>query len=172
MEVSNPDRITGPARVLLDGYPELTEAQLGWAQVLIRTGATDLAIQTLNGQLQECKAPWALQALLAELHQKGGDPRAAAELTQADRETPNTADARYIRSLATLDSTVATRCAEKAVQLNEQHRRAWHRLAHLYMHRLDPEKMRIATEKLVALGHAQYSAMAGQGHALLYARRF
>lgn len=72
----------------------------------------------------------AIHALLAEIYEKIGDPRAAEEREHA-AAAPRDAESLYLHSLGTLSREKALYCAEQAASCDPRHLLAWLRLAHL-----------------------------------------
>jgi len=75
---------------------------------------------------------WATRVLLAEIYGALGDAtRAERLLEEATPLIPDTAEAWYLRSLATLSQAEADRCARQAVARDPAHVLGWWRLAEL-----------------------------------------
>ncbi len=144
----------GPAKVLHQESPDVSETAIHWAHAQYCNRAVrPHGILFLEGIVRRHPDRWACCLLLAEMHEAAGDPHRAAELTrQAERSAPDTADAWYLRSLATLDAGRAAQCAEEAVALSPSHVLAWHRLAWLRTRSGDLDGAFLCAERLLALG--------------------
>lgn len=73
----------------------------------------------------------AIHALLAEIYEKIGDPRAAEERARVVADPPRDAESWYLHSLGTLDREKALHCAEQAASCDPRYLLAWLRLAYL-----------------------------------------
>ena len=137
-------------------FPRLIEAQLITAQAMWRT--TGGAISVLASELQQHPEYWAHRLLLAEMYREAGEAGRADELqARAEREAPDTAEAWYLRSFATLDRGIASHCAGQAVRIDPGHALAWQRLAYLRALDADLSGTIEAADALIALGEASQS---------------
>ena len=123
------------ARALFTQYPDMPEACLVWAKARFKDaqqigdeGQVDSVIVTLQNRLDSGSSEWAFRALLADIYRAIGNP-AAVQL----KDAPDTAEAWYLRSFATMDRDEALHFAEQAVHRNRKHLLAWERLAYLYL---------------------------------------
>ena len=148
------DVFEGAAR-LREQYPELPEALLVSAQAsYLRQEPHGSGIPELESELQRDPSKWVYRLLLAEMYRAGGDTeRADAYQDRAEKEAPDTAEAWYLRSFATLKPRYALRCVEQAVQHDRSHARAWYRLAPLRLHTGDLDGALQAAER--AIGFAE-----------------
>ena len=123
----------GTAKVLWRQYPQLREAPLVFARAaLCRAGGSPDAVDTLRNVLRRDPGRWECSALLAEIYRKRGEDALATECeTRTEPDAPDTAEAWYLRSFATLDRDTAVRCAREAVGRDSDHALAWERLAGL-----------------------------------------
>jgi tetratricopeptide (TPR) repeat protein len=156
------------ARALFDRHPELLEAELVQGHAL-RTGGEGQysGISFLEGMVRGDPSRWACRALLAEFWQAVGDSeRAHALRDQAEREAPDTADAWYLRSLATLDVQAGLACAEEAVRRDRSHTLAWERLADLRQRTGDLDGALQDADKLIELGEDTQYWTLFKGHVL------
>jgi serine/threonine protein kinase/Tfp pilus assembly protein PilF len=157
------------AEALFERHPELPEARLILAQVLFRNeGLPRRAIRFLEGQLQRDPSPWASRALLAEIYRLAGNAEQADGLqAQAEGDSPDTAEAWYLRSFATLDLHTALRCARQAVQREPSHALAWQRLTGLCLKTGRLEDALRGADRLIELGqnNAQWIFFKGQAFA-------
>jgi tetratricopeptide (TPR) repeat protein len=125
----------GMARSAASEYSELPEACLVLAQTMFRQGeprGRRSAITLLESELEQDPRRWPCAALLGEMRRETGDLERAVELeSRANRDAPETAEAWYLRSFATLDGQQALRCAEEAVKRDPNLILAWERLTRL-----------------------------------------
>lgn len=154
MECEGADRQLGTAKTLCAQRPHPPEAVLVWAQAQYRSEATrNQGILFLERLLQTNPSNWAARALLAEIKRATGETeRADALQAQVELEAPDTAEAWYLRSFATLDLQQALRCAREVVQREPSHILAWRRLTWLYQLTGDLEQAYQGTERLIGLG--------------------
>jgi tetratricopeptide (TPR) repeat protein len=96
---------------------------------------------------------WACRALLADLYRESHDTeRANALQAHADDEAPDTAEAWYLRSFATIHIDEAARCAQKAVDRDPVNTLAWHRLTDLRLKLDDFDGALQGADRLIGLG--------------------
>ena len=167
------------ALALLASHPDMPGACLVWAKARFQLaqhsgdeGLRDIAIVTLQGRLNSDTSSWAFRALLAELYDATGIPSAGQLRESAERDAPNTANAWYLRSLATLDPDRTVRCAERAVNIEHGHYLAWQRLARLYLLNEDFDKAINAARTLIDIGEDRRCWMMFQGEVLLRQGRY
>ena len=140
------------ASILREQYPQLREAPLIGAHSLYRK-EPPFAIRRLESLLEWDASRWACRALLAEFYRNAGDTkRADRQQTQAEHDAPDTAEAWYLRSFATLDQQRALRCAREAVQRQPLHILAWNRLAWLCLRTGDLDGALQGANRLIELG--------------------
>ncbi|MHC4093380.1 MAG: hypothetical protein ACYSVY_24430, partial [Planctomycetota bacterium] len=156
LECEDVAQVLTPAKALYQRYPRLPEAPLVWAQAQYRNEETrESAILFLERGLKHDPSRWARRALLAEIYRATGDAgRADALQAQAEHHAPDTAEAWYLRSFATLDLQRALRCVEQAVQRQASHTWAWQRLTHLRLRSGDLDGALRGADKLVKLGES------------------
>ncbi|MEE8384818.1 MAG: protein kinase, partial [Dehalococcoidia bacterium] len=153
LERQDPRDQLGNAQGLFEQHPELPEAALVWAQVRSRIGQRYMAMAFLEDVLEDNPSRWACRALLAEFCRASGDEQKGSLLQmQADREAPDTAEAWYLRSCATLEQERALRCVRQAVRRQPAHVPAWERMARLCRDTGDLNGALAGAEKLIALG--------------------
>ncbi len=152
---------------LSDKYgPRLPEAILvcAHAQYLtphLRPGA----VRQLKDALQRWPSLWACRMMLAEIYLGAGDTDGARVLhEQAERDAPDTAEAWYLRSFATLDRQRALRCVEEAIKRDPSHVLAWRRLTLACLDAGDFDGVFRGADKLILLGEnpAYWHSMKGQ----------
>ena len=170
LDVGRAQEASEAASVFLYRYPDMPEACLIWAKARFEVaqrigdeGLRDAVIGTLQGRLDSGSSEWAFRALLADICLTIGDPTSSELKKKAVRDTPETAEAWYLRSLAALDLEESLRCAEQAVQHDQQHSLAWRRLAHLYSRKGKFSEALDASERLIDIGADRYRWMLFQG---------
>ena len=170
LDVGRAQEASEASNALLVQYPEMPEAYLVWAKARFRVaqrigdeGLRDVVIATLQGKLDSGSSEWAFRALLADIYLAIGKPGAVQLKEKAARDAPDTAEAWYLRSLATLNLDESLRCAEKAVQCDGKRALAWRRLAHLYSRKGKFSKALDASERLIDIGADRYHWMLFQG---------
>jgi tetratricopeptide (TPR) repeat protein/predicted Ser/Thr protein kinase len=166
----------GQAEGLLAEHPSLPEA----AMVLARTrfavyretgnpGMYDRAIGVLPAAGQALPSHWACRRLWAELV---GDDNVR---DQTERAAPDTADAWYLRTFATLRPEEAWRCAETAVLRAPSENLAplvWTRVAQLSLVTRHFDVARSAARTLAALENNPLTWMLFEGHVLMRQGRY
>ena len=173
LESQMPRDALGPAQTLHARYPQLPEALLVWAQALYRNERPVQAIGVLKGAPEGDPSGWAFGELLAEFYQAAGDAERAGELrARAKRATPDTAEAWYLRSFATLDRQRALQCAQQAVQGQPSYALAWERLTWLCLETGDLDGALGAAEKLIELGEDARRWNLFRGHVFARQNRF
>jgi len=164
------------AIALCERHGELRDAHLVRAQAMYRNKDERLAqsARIAAGYLERFIGPnpskpsWPYVALQAELYRAAGDEERAARLAAAaERAAPDTAEAWYLRSLATLEIPKALRCAQEAVARDPTHRLAWRRLIYLRVQTGDLEGALQGVDRLIALGEKPTHWLAFKGHVLL-----
>ena len=180
---------TGPAQrslelagALAKQYPELPETSLVLAQAQFRVSResgdqsfADKAMATLQNTPQHDPSCWVLDALRADIYRQTGDPRAKQLQAKVNRNAPDTAEAWYLRSYATLGLEEAAQHAQKAVERKPGDRLArlvWQRLAHLYLQIEHFDGALNAARTLVELGEDPFRWMMFEGHILSRERRY
>jgi len=148
------ERLLGEAQELYSRRPQPPEVPLVWAQAQYRTEATrNQGIVFLEGAVRSDPSNWTARELLAAIQRATGDVERADELhAQVEREAPDTAEAWYLRSFATLDRQHALHCVQEAVQREPTHALAWNRLAWLRHALGDPDGAREGADRLIELG--------------------
>lgn len=174
------ERLTGeqPTREALDlfeSHPEIPDVRLVAAQSLYRESrATGRKLPLLDAEqmlrevLADPAAGWIYGALLYEMTQgtMGTPPEGVR------RSVPDTAEAWYLRSMATLDLDRGIECARKAVSLDDEHSLAWERLAGLYEARSEYSLAFDAVSRAIALVADRYDSEMFRAHVLLEAARY
>lgn len=140
LEKGGPSHALGCASAVYDRYPHVPEVRLLWAQTEFRLGLQvadeyrcGTAIRILKEGLEDDSSSWLYGALLAEILRRRQDPEWKEWQARADRDAPDTSEAWYLRSFATLEIEEARRCAEEALEGDPGHILARERLAHLYL---------------------------------------
>ncbi len=137
-------------------FPQMADGSLALAHTFYRRPsgqARHSAIALLQDALRGDRAQWACAALLAELYSSAGDELRAQQLeAQVLRAAPDTADAWYLRSLATLDQDRALRCAREAAGRPDAHVLVWQRLLELCMVAGDCDGALDCVDKLIQSG--------------------
>ncbi len=154
LEYEGGDRLLGEAQDLWARRPQPPEVLLVWAQALYRAEETrNQGIAFLERSVQHHPSNWATRALLADVKHAAGEAERGDELqAQVEREAPDTAEAWYLRSFATLDREHALHCAQEAVQREPTHVLAWNRLTWLRNALGDPEGACQGADRLIELG--------------------
>jgi len=172
------------ANALFTQYPELVEACMVWAKarfVIAEQTADeslrDIALGSLKGQLAQYRkhenpSAWVLNLLLAECYSVIGLPAADELREQAVLAAPDTAEAWFLRSLATFDFEKALGYAEAAVERDNRFERGWRRLAYMYASKSDDAGAVNAARAIVRLGGARYYWTMFQGRVLAKAGRY
>jgi serine/threonine protein kinase len=163
---SQPERLLGQAQELYGRQPRPPEVTLVWAQAQYRTEQTrNQGIAFLEGTVRSDPSNWGARELLAAIKRATGDAERADDLhAQVEREAPDTAEAWYLRSFATLDRQRALQCAQEAVQREPTHTLSWNRLTWLRHALGDPEGARRGADRLIELGEDPEEWMIFKGH--------
>ena len=140
---------------LMHDLPELREAPLVFSQIMFRVPPADRrqsAFTCLESRRQRDPSCWECAALLSEMYRETGKSTRAAELeAQVEREAPDTAEAWYLRSLATLDKATARQYAEEATRCEPGHVFAWHHWTNICTALGDLEAALRGADKMIAL---------------------
>ncbi len=141
------------AQSLHKQFPSLPETQLVYAQGLYHGKEPSQAILHLGRFLEDPRGLiWPNRLLLSEIYHATGDTNRADELRQlAQRDAPDTADAWFLRSMATLDLQYALECVNEAVRHDPQHALALRRMAYLYQLTDDLDASMDAVNQCLAL---------------------
>lgn len=173
LERQVPSQQLGHAQRLVERHPGLPEAALVWAQTVHRDGRQYAAIAFLEDALGRDPSRWACRALLAEFCRAAGDARRAdAEQARVERDAPDTAEAWYLRSFATLAPAGALQCAEQAVQCQPSHVLACERLTWLRLDTGDLDGALLGADKLIELGESVHEWTIFKGLVLVRQGRF
>jgi len=140
-------------------YPELPEVCLVCMQASFREEredgderAVDKTVSALRDELGRRPSQWAFRELLAEFYQARNNPLAADLKAQAAKDAPDTAEASYLRTFATLSVDDALLYAQRAVSRDPKHSLAWERLAYLCLLTEDFEGALAAAKARATLG--------------------
>ncbi len=154
VEIGDAAYALGKAQDLRARFGKLPEAALVAAHADYRFAVTIAgSILVLERTLREDPSCWSCRALLAEIHQAAGNTeRADALRARAERDVPDTADAWYLRSLATLDPGRARHYAREAVKRDPSHALAWCRLTWLCDQAGDLDGALKGADQLIELG--------------------
>lgn len=110
----------------------MPEAVLVLAKTRFYGREAEAALTELERRPEAWPGYWATRLLLSELYRALGDStRAERLLGEGAPLIPDTAEAWYLRSLATLSQDEADRCARHAIARDPAHVLAWWRLAEL-----------------------------------------
>ena len=149
-------------------HRKLAEAGLVSAHALRREQTPAAAIGFLERELQQDPGRWAYRMLLTELYLEMGRTNRAEDAEQAaSQQAPDTADAWYVRSFATLKPAHALHCAEQAVRRQPGHALAWERLTRLRLLTGDLAGTRQGAGRLIELGEDPQQWTLFQGQVLL-----
>ncbi len=168
------ERALDAVGTVLAQHPDLTEAVLVRAHAQYSMAAQERdeewsgkAIRTLRDRLDRDPSQWAYRFLLAEIFERMGNPQWRALRDRADREVPDTAEAAYIRSFATLDLRKAKRFAQTAVERSPGHILARRHLADLCVQTADFEGAREAARDALRYGNDRSRWATFQGDVLM-----
>jgi tetratricopeptide (TPR) repeat protein/predicted Ser/Thr protein kinase len=165
----------GRASRMYEQYPELRDARLVRAQGMFRIPGGALrhgAIRDLEDRLQQDPRSWECAALLGAMHRVAGDAAQAEALAGlVARDMPDTPEAWYLRSLATLDVESALAFARQAISRHGADALAWEWYVDLCWLNADYEGILRATDVLLQMdAHTsrwrvtRATALAHQGH--------
>ncbi len=143
-------------------YPGLPETVLLRARVCLQIGLESESEQRTKSLREarvklEAAAPngsWqsAYDLLLGDVYEALGRPAKAAEVRRgAEREAIDTAEAWYLRSLATPDAMKAVDCVARALDLDPEYTPAWVRRAYLRLQAGDQDGALASFRKLASL---------------------
>jgi tetratricopeptide (TPR) repeat protein len=179
LEAGRADRAIETVYQLYEKWPDLPEAHLVLAQARFRIGRSSGDSALIEKAIGELRAPrrgrplqWANRALLADFFEATHDSRGKHFQGLESQSAPDTAEAWYIRSFATLDPHKAAACAQEAVQRDSQHVLAWKRLAHLCLLIEDLNTASEAARRLAEFGDDPIQWNAFLGHVLLKQGRY
>ncbi len=102
-------------------YPGLPEAVLVRAHAMFLAREPHSAARLLETELARDPGQWPYRMMLAEIEARGSRPQAATWSPDEAERLPDTADAWYRRSLATLDVRRALERAEEALRRDPAH---------------------------------------------------
>ncbi len=160
----------GTAEQLFEHYPDLPDARLVMAQAEFREPggvARQTAIFRLVQGLRREPERWEFASLLADYYRIGGRPDLAEPLeAMAERSRPDTADAWYLASLATLDVDRAFDFARCAVGCADAGPLAWERYTRLCELKEDWDEVLRGATRLIAFGQraAEWRRTRGSVH--------
>lgn len=169
LEREEPTRLLANAKALYEKRPELADAQLVWAQAQFRApGTRNSGILFLERRLENPSLGWLFRPLMAEIHRSVGNAERADALEAEFEQPPDTAEAWYLRSLATLEVSQALYCVNRAIERDPGHRLAWQRLAWVQLTTGDLEGAAESADRLMALGEsvAEWTVFKGRAFAL------
>jgi tetratricopeptide (TPR) repeat protein len=160
LEAGRVQTALGAARAEFAKHPQLPEACLVCMQARFRAAraagderTVDETVGALRDEITRNPTQWAFRDLLADFYQARNDSRAASLKAQVARNMPDTAEASYLRSFATLSAQAALRYARRAVSDDPEHGLAWERLAYLCLLTQDFDGALAAARAQVGLGH-------------------
>ncbi|UCD75990.1 MAG: protein kinase, partial [Phycisphaerales bacterium] len=149
------ERVIGQVQARTVRYPQESVFKLVLSQALYHSNSQEEATAGLEASLRVDPDQWCCRLLLSEIYRAMGDDDRAEELTSRLPEPiPDTADDWFVRSFATLDTSLATRYVEEAVARDPSHALAWHRLARLYLLAGEADAALEAADRLIALGES------------------
>jgi len=173
LELGNLESVLHAIGPLVAEHPELAEARLVWAQANFRSGRKSRsqnrvrqAIEILKQGIERDPSQQAFCALLAEIYRETNNPKAGPFQAQVDHAMPNTAEASYLRSFATLDLHKALGHVDDAVKRDPAHSLAWQRLALLCERTGNLDRAMEVAQHVVDLGHDPYNWQRLQAHIL------
>ncbi len=159
LEAGRVQAALGLARAEFVKHPELPEACLVCMQARFRVAreagderTVDETVGALRDELARNPSQWAFRELLADFYQARNDPRAEQLKAQVAQDLPDTAEAWYLRTFATLSVEDARRYAQRAVSSDPEHLLAWERLADLCLLTEDFDGALAAAEARANLG--------------------
>jgi tetratricopeptide (TPR) repeat protein len=164
---------------LVDRRDEAPELELLWASIIFRLGRQngDRSSEThAIHRLLEIPAgdarSWAATALLAEMGEQAKDTRLASLDGSAAAVVPDTTEARYLRTYATMDPARACAYAEEAARRDPDHYLTAIRLANLRLVTADFAGAREAAKRVRALGGDDFTWRMFEGNACLMAGEY
>ncbi len=165
--------VVAHARALERAHPEIAETWLVMAQAQYAGGQPEAALLSLARVVQHSPDRWDCRALLADMYRDSGRADRACELErEAPDKPPDTAEAWYVRSFATLDVRRALACAGEAVKRDPTHALAWIRIAYLRLQLGDFDGLPDVADRLVQLGEDPSEWTIFKGHVLRHQGRF
>ena len=153
------------SQLLLAQHRDLIDAALVHAQACAAAGRAEEAILDLEQLTSRSPDAWAARLLLAEYYGRSGASRDMEQLrSEAEQIAPHTADALYLRSLATLDRAQAAVYAQRAIERAPESDLAWSRLAHLRVNAGDYVDALTAAQRLseLAPGNVDWQVLKAQ----------
>lgn len=164
----------GRAQSLAVRYTEVPEFRLIWAGIRFRLGQEDedrdfenKAMASLFNIPRDDPTWWACALLLAEMTEQASDTRLGLLDPAVGSRVPDTTEARYVRTFATLDPSRACAYAEEAARRDPDHRLTVARLANLRLVLGDYAGAREAARRVRALGGDEQRWLLFEGHACL-----
>ena len=152
------ERVITLAGSLFARCPNLLEVRLLYARANWKTEKTrDIALQFLEDEVRRDASAWAPRLLLAEMLSGAGEaPRVESLRAETEAIAPNTAEAWYLRSFATLDRQKALHCAQEAVNREPAYVLAWRRLIWLRVDTGDLDGALEGADGLIELGEDRH----------------
>jgi tetratricopeptide (TPR) repeat protein len=179
LEAGRVQSALGAARAEFAKYPQLPEACLVCMQARFRAAraagderTVDETVGALRDELARNPTQWAFRDLLADFYQARNDARAASLKAQVARDMPDTAEASYLRTFATLSEHDALRYAQQAVAAEPEHMLAWERLAYLCLLKEDFDGALEAAEARAELGRDRSDWLTFMGRVLTRQGRY
>ncbi|MHC4697064.1 MAG: protein kinase domain-containing protein [Planctomycetota bacterium] len=173
------DRTSRIAEGFYARHPDLPEACLVFVRGRYEAGRYHgdddllLALGRVHRKVTSDPTKWALDLLLAGIYERLGRSEEAGQLRlKGTRAAPDTAEAWYLRSFATLDLDTATRCTERAIEHDRAHTWAWHRLAYLHLQVEDYQNALRAAHELKSLGNELSRWLRFDGRVLAVQHRY
>jgi len=173
------EEVLARAETIVTQFPDLPEARLTWSQIRFRLGRERNDDQLLNGaiaslrnSMRQYPGKWAYESLLSEMLDAVGTHESRQQAAVDDTPMPETAEAWYLLSFATLEPEKAIVYGEEARRLDPSFALARERLAYLYGQTFDVDAMRREVQKLVELGHDPAEWTVREACTLIRARRY
>ncbi len=174
LEAGDIDRAFTEATTLSQMFPELPQGRLIAAHAYFQRyrdrGNLDDSAEACNHLQEDPNHPsthWADCALLAEMRLALGAEGEAKQLRdKADREMPDTPQAQYLQSFATLQLGQARQCAEQAVKSTTDARLAalaWRRLTFLRLQMQDYDGAVEGARRLAVYGWSGFDLVMFEG---------
>ena len=148
-------------------HPELPDAQVLRVKAVWAYGSFGQAEDFLNDRIEDGPPQWrwVYRTLLADM--KAAKEGGAGGPERIEAEAPDPAEAWYLRSLITWNTSEAIELAETAVDRDPTHDLGWNRLAYVYRRAGDYNAAREAARQLTNLAHNPSAWILFEGDVLL-----
>ncbi len=169
LDGGNTEHARPAAEALMARAPYLPEAPLLLAHASYLDRYVEQGINRLERQRRDSPGYWATRALLSEIYRSTGQFAAADELAaEAERSMPDTAEAWFLRSMATINLHDAARYARRALDRDPTYVHAWARLAAAQIRLGDFDEALQAADQLVELDPNEQRWLLLKGRVLLW----